>query len=356
MPITTIQRQFRELGRIRLGQQVEYSKNGQKRKRPEKLDTFRLTSPVRALLEHAAEVYGGKVAAWPDAPDGDEFQLITTTDTLDIIVPPNGAVSQWYELWSGAGCQRRCDGVREILSMGPCKCPADPLDRTELAAKGEACKPTTRLQVVLPKVPDLGIWLLVSHGYYAAVELLGTAELLAAAAQAGQMVPALLWIDQRRIRRPGQPTREFGVPAIRIPETMTALLGSRAVGATPALAAGDVAPAMPALGPGRPEIPAAAPLPEDPSFRAPAPAAQTASPDSAAAAAPSTSGNTGDAPVAAAESPTESWTQARVRAAATEAGIDKNAAAEALMKVADGRPTKDFGPDDWAAVADTLGL
>lgn len=333
MPIVTIQRQFRELGRIRIGQQVEYVKDGQKRRRPEKLKTFRLTSPVRSLLEHAADVYGGTVAPWPEAPDGDEFQLITVNDTLDIIVPPNGAISQWYEMWSGGGCQRRCDGVREVLSMGPCKCPADPVDRTELAAKGEACKPTTRLQVVLPRLPDLGIWLLVSHGYYAAVELLGTAELLAAAAQAGQMVPALLWIDQRRIRRPGQKTREFAVPAIRIPETLADMRALAQPEGAPELAA-PAATRMPALGPGRPQIPAGAALPADPSFRPPAPAA-TAQAD---------------------EEPPFGWSRDVVRDAASQAGIDKAAASEALMKVANGRPTNEFTEDDWRAVATELGL
>ena len=250
MPIVTLQRQFRELGRIRLG---EKGPKGQ----PMRLGTWRLTSPDRKLLEAAAAEYQGEVVAWPDAPDGDEFQLITAVDELDILVPPGRPMSQWNELWSGAGCQRRCDGEREWLRNVPCLCPTDPEERNALASKGEACKPTTRLSVILPKLPDLGTWMYVSHGYYAAVELAGTADLLAAAATGGRMLKASLYIDQRTVKRPGQQTRKFPVPAIRIHETMTQLLAG-GNGAAPLLegATGRV-PA---------QLTTSAPLPADPSF------------------------------------------------------------------------------------------
>jgi hypothetical protein len=253
MPIVTIQRQMRELGRIRLGHLVAGSGG---KKRPAKLDTWRLTSPDRALLEVAAAEYGGDVVPWPEAPDGDEHQLITGTDELEILVPPGAPLTQWNELWSGAGCQRRCDGVREWLKNVPCLCPADPAERNEAAAKGEACKPTSRLHVILPRLPDLGAWTYVSHGYYAAVELAGTADLLHAAASAGRMIPATLYIDQRTVKRPGQQTKKFPVPAIRIRATMTGLLESGGGG--------------PALLPGGERIPArletSAPLPTSTGF------------------------------------------------------------------------------------------
>lgn len=274
-PIVTIQAAWRELGRIRIGQQVEFVRDGQTKRRPEKLKTFRLTSPHRESLEMAAEIYQGTVQRWAEAPDGDEWELITTTDTLDIIVPKGEPISQWYECWSGGGCTRRCDGVREVLTMSPCKCPTDPNERQALAAKGQACKPTTRLQVILPRLPDIGTWLLVSHGYYAASELMGTVQLLRAAAEAGRMIPAALWIDQRHITRPGQPRRDFAVPAIRILETLQALT------------AGGSGPTQPALPPGRPRLPEPPALPESPAFRQIAAPAATAAVVAAACGAPS---------------------------------------------------------------------
>jgi hypothetical protein len=265
MPIThqpgtglAFQQQFRPIGRIRTGQQVEFTKGGRKGKRPARLETFRLTSADHRMLERAAAVYGGTVEEWPEAPDGDALQLVTEARELDVLVPGGQPLSQWYEMWGTGGCLRRCTGDEETLSGGPCLCPSDPADRTELAAKGDACKPTTRLNLLLPDM-DVGSWLLVSHSFYAAVELPPVVSLLAnMATQIGKPVPAKLWIDQRRIKRPNQPPKDFSVPALRTAVTWAGLL-----------AAGDGI-AQPAIGPGDNGRVAATlpigdtPLPDDP--------------------------------------------------------------------------------------------
>jgi hypothetical protein len=262
MPIThqpgttlAFQQQFRPIGRIRTGMQVEYEKNGRKGKRPGRLDTFRLTSADVRMLERAAEVYGGTVVEWPEAPDGDALQLVTEARELDVLVPGGQPLSQWYEMWGAGGCLRRCTGEEETLSGGPCLCPADPGDRTELAAKGDACKPTTRVNLLLPDM-DLGAWLLVSHSYYAAVELPPVISLLAGmATQTSRPVAAKLWIDQRRIKRPNQPPKEFSVPAIRTGVTWLDLIAAGGDVERPALATGRVAAQLPA---------GDTPLPDDP--------------------------------------------------------------------------------------------
>lgn len=217
-PILDLQRRMRELGRIRTGVQV-VAGNG--KRRPSKLDTFRLTSASRELLEAAAEVYGGKVEPWPEQAS---FQITTNVDAMDILVPPGQTFSQWYELWSGGGCQRRCDGELNVITDQPCSCPVDPAERRELAAKGEACKPTSRLNVILPALPDLGVWRLESHGFYAAVELSGTAAFLEAATASGRLLPARLRLDQREKKEPGKPTNRYSVPVIELPQTRIAEL------------------------------------------------------------------------------------------------------------------------------------
>jgi hypothetical protein len=265
MPILNLQRQMRELGRIRTGNQVA---GGNGKRRPNKLDTFRLTSESRELVEAAAEAFGGTVTPWRNG-DHDEFEVITTVPAIDIVVPPGQPVSQWYELWSGGGCQRRCDGQTEIQGVdrngepGPCLCPADVDERIELAKKGEACKATTRLNVMLPQLPDLGVWRLESHGYYAAVELAGAAEILAMASARGTLIPARLRLEQREKKVPGKPTNKYAVPIIEFVETRMRDLQ---------LTAG-VGPAGPAsLGtgerPSRPDLPQIAPPPAS-DFRAP---------------------------------------------------------------------------------------
>lgn len=198
-PIIDLQRRLVEVGRIRMG------KKGDKGQ-PQKLDTWRLTSRDDVRLSEVNRLFNGQgVHPW-EGRDG-EFECITGVDELPILLLPGQALSQWHELWSGGGCQRRCDGEREILSDSPCVCDAEEGDRK--------CKPTTRLSVMLPDVPGLGCWRLESHGYYAAVELSATAAMLEQATARGQMLPARLRIDQRRQVKDGKTTR-YAVPVIDI--------------------------------------------------------------------------------------------------------------------------------------------
>lgn len=231
MPILTIQRRHRELGRIRAG--AKSAKGA-----PTKLDTWRLTSAQRNLIEEAARIWGGTVEPW-DSPSGPQFQVITTTDTITVAIPSGQSITQWLELWSGGGCQRRCDGEREILSDSPCLCddPNDP-DRRD-------CQPTTRFNVMLPELSDLGQWRLESHGFYAAAELGGIADLLAQAGAA--YVPARLRLEQRTVKRNGR-TNRFAVPVVELPDfrlsDILATIGSDHFGNTPAVSAPGAVPAI----------------------------------------------------------------------------------------------------------------
>lgn len=231
MPILDIQRRSQEIGRIRLGIKVP-TKSG--KMRPEKLTAFRFTTRSRLAADAIAETIGGEVRAWTDAPTGDQWEVITQATSIPVIVPPgDAALSQWYELWSGGGCQRRCDGRTEHRSQRPCMCPEDPAERQKLAAAGAACKPTTRVNVIIPDLPGLGVWRVESHGYNAAVELGGAAELLALARENGVMVPAVLRLEQRKTVRDGK-TNLFAVPVLDIVPTfrqlteLTASAGIRA--------------------------------------------------------------------------------------------------------------------------------
>jgi len=226
MPILNLQRKLTEVGRIRLGARSDKGA-------PTKLDKFRLTSKSREALEAAAEVYGGTVTAWK-SPDGDAFELVTEVSVLDVVVPPGNALSQWYEMWSGAGCQRRCDGQTETLSGSPCKCPTDQQVRAEQSAKGQACRPTTRLSVILPKIKTVGIWRLETHGYHAATELAGIAELLEKVSANNSYLPATLRLEQRSARRGGKVSR-FAVPVLEVGATVQEAIAASAGQDVPAL-------------------------------------------------------------------------------------------------------------------------
>lgn len=245
MPIIDLQRRIAEAGRIRLGVQVSEGD----RTRPAKLETLRFTSPDRRRLEAIAARYGGEVRPW-QSPAGPQWEVITQTAEVDIIVPPAElAFSQWYELWSASGCVRRCDGATEQISDGPCLC--DPNARE--------CDVHTRLSVLLRDIPGLGVWRLDTQGWYAARELEGAVELLSLAAGTGRLIPARLRIEQRAAKRTDKAgkvtTRRFVVPVLDLDISPAALLAAGGNGHTIA----EVA----ALPPPAPPRPAFAPVPPD---------------------------------------------------------------------------------------------
>jgi hypothetical protein len=223
MPLLDIQRRAAQLGRIRIGQQVatgRVDKNGNPILRPSRLETFRLTTPSRATADEVARLLGGTVHPFEHARTAGQWEVVTDLSSLPVMVPPVGALSQDYELWTAAGCVRRCDSVTDRVSGQPCLCPSDPQRRQEMAQNGGACKAVTRLNVMLPDLPGLGLWRIDTHSYYAAVELGGVAPLLEEAAAQGVSVPAELAIEQREVRRPGQKPKHFPVPVLRVLTTL----------------------------------------------------------------------------------------------------------------------------------------
>lgn len=236
-PIIAIQQRYRELGRIRSG---EKSSRGN----PMALDTWRLTTGNRSLLDAAAALWGGEVKAWAGAATSDQWELTTATASLPISIPPGREpVSQWMEQWTAGGCTHRCDTRRNTITDEPCSCEMD----------DPACKPTTRLSVMLPDLPDLGVWRLETHGWNAAQELPGTIQLIEAAAARGAFLEGTLRLEQRMSVRGGQ-TRRFSVPVIDLDVTPRALIA-----AGPHQAQALDAPPVP-------QLPAPVDLPDDPSF------------------------------------------------------------------------------------------
>lgn len=206
MRIIDLQRRLREIGRLRIGEQVE-SRNG--KKRPAKIDVFRFTSRDRQVIEAAAAQWGGTCEEWTDAPgDGTQWQVRSTAQQIPVVVPPGDmSFSQSYEQWTAGGCKVRCDSRWDHVGDQPCHC--DPDKR--------ACAIHTRLSVMLPDLPGVGVWRLETHGYYAAVELGGVVDLCAAQSAQGRMLPARLRLEHREVKRTVDgkvQTRKFVVPVL----------------------------------------------------------------------------------------------------------------------------------------------
>lgn len=244
MPILDLQMRLRQLGEIRIGHVVPTGrtrKDGKPGTRPAKLNEFRFTSPSRAILTAVADLYGGEVKPWTPANGGpSEFEVYSQANRLPVLIPPRDAVSQWYELYAGSKCQRRCDGVTEHKQDRPCMCNPEKRD----------CKITTRVNVMLRDLPAMGQWLLISKGYYAGTTLPAAAELLA---RAQGHVEGWLGMEEKLVQTDEGPAR-FMVPTLDVDITPAALIAGQTTGA-PAVATG---PERVAIAGGRPDYAALA--------------------------------------------------------------------------------------------------
>ncbi len=275
---------LQELGRIRVGDQVPLA--NKKGTRPRRLEAFRLTSTNKPRLEYAATLWGGEVRKWDEAPVEKSWELYLDKDTLPVVVPPFHAISQVNEIWQGSECRLRCNGEQittcpkdEDRIGQPCYCARFSLkERLEKAKTGEACHTITRLNLLLPDVPGVGVWRFDTGSFYAGMELQGNTELLEQASAEGCYIECLLQIEERRVVRTvaGKPqTQVFSVVTLQPEVTMRQLL-SRQI--PPAALVGKPVTALAITGPqaaaalygGEAEDYTPTPPPQPPAPRAPA--------------------------------------------------------------------------------------
>lgn len=206
VPLIQLQRRLTEAGRIRMGEKTDTGA-------PKRLSTWRITSPNQDLIREAAGLYGGEPKPWT-SPVGDEWEVITTTAELPVLLMPGYSLSQTYELWTGpTRCDRRCDGITEHFTDKPCLCNDEGDDKCELR---------TRLTVALPELTTLLGWRVETKGENAARELRGGMDLAEAIAQGSQFIPARLRLTERRSSVNGQAVR-FVVPVIDLAVSYQAL-------------------------------------------------------------------------------------------------------------------------------------
>lgn len=211
--IITLQRQARELGRLRTG----YTDTSGSKSRPVRSQTWIVTSHAEHYVQAAAAIWGGTVEQWKPLGNGaPQWRVITQASSLDAILPPGDPLSQSYELWSAGGAQRRCDGMTESLSDSPCLCRAQWGDNFhETAPRDRACKMTTRLNVILPEMPDIGAWRVETHSYHAANEIAAAVDVLKGSIGVEALIPVRLRIEQRTRVAQGK-TKQFPVVAVEL--------------------------------------------------------------------------------------------------------------------------------------------
>ena len=222
VPVANLQRRLPTAGRIRTG--VRGAKGA-----PTAIDTFRFTSADEEAIRQIAATYGGEAKPWQGAPTPGQWEVITTASEIRVVLPPDPlGGTPTYELWSGGGCARRCDGVTSaVMQSGPdggemvdtdCIC----------SAKGVMeCSPHTRLSVILPEVRFAGVWRYESAKSWAvAQELPGMVDLLLSLQDRG-LTRGLLAIEARKTVTGGK-THRFTIPVLRVADTFDAVLAGAA--------------------------------------------------------------------------------------------------------------------------------
>lgn len=226
--ILSLQVQARELGRLRTG----YVDG----RRPVRSETWIISSHAEHYVQAAAESWGGSVEKWqPQGGGAQQWRVRTEVSSLDALLPPGDPLSQSLELWSGGGCARRCDGITELQTDSPCICRAEHGDTFHEQAKGSVCSATTRLNVFLPDMPDVGVWRAETHSFYSAQEIAGAVDLMKSAVGPEAVIPIRLRIEQRQ-RKAGGQTKKFPVIVMELRGISTGdvLAGSVMGGALPA--------------------------------------------------------------------------------------------------------------------------
>lgn len=205
MPLLDVQQQHATMFRLRFGDLV----TSRGKSRPRRLtDQIRVTSPNPDIVDAFCAVYGGERREWTNQGRA-EWEAYLPTTTIRVVLLPGSSVTQWWELYKGSVCVRRCDSRTEIKSQQPCMCPSrDPAERN---ADPEQCSATTRVSVICPDVDVVGAGMFVSRGLMAAATLPNAIAAANAALAAGIYVPAIV----RVVEFTGQGTRWI-VPQIEV--------------------------------------------------------------------------------------------------------------------------------------------
>lgn len=241
--ILTLQRQARELGRLRAG---VYELNDKGKMAPRRSDTWIVTSHSHEYVAAAAEEWGGIAEQWtPNGSSVSQWRVVTESATLDAILPPGDPLKQYYEKWNKGGCERRCDGETESLDDQPCVCRARFGEAFHERKPDEVCQATSRLNVILPQMPDIGTWRMESHSYYAAVELAAHIDLIRQAVSEQYAVPIRIRLEKRDRMVRGK-ARHYTVPVV---ELRGVVAGEVLAGAIPPAITQEPRPAIEAAPP-----------------------------------------------------------------------------------------------------------
>ena len=127
------------------------------------------------------------------------------------------------------------------MQGAPCVCFAKFGDNWHEQPKGDVCDSKSRLKVLLPDMPGLGVWRMETGSYYATDEIAGMVDVIRSSVGDQQLVPVRLRIEPRMRVAEGQ-TKQFIVPVLELRgvtagELLSGNITRAAIGGAPAPAA-----------------------------------------------------------------------------------------------------------------------
>lgn len=197
-------RRLPRLGKIRLGVKEESSRTGNPY--PRAVDYFVCPEPVQ-------KIYG---------PQPRQLDVMFPLDDLEIVFP------QWYASY-GQGTGLKCKGDGETAwRVGPdgslveVECAPDECEDYQR----QHCRRLGRLQVLLPRVPGVGVWEIATTSFHSIVNINSYLELVRGVAGRIALIPLTLYLEAREVQPEGK-KKVVHVMNLRFEGTMQELMRYR---------------------------------------------------------------------------------------------------------------------------------
>lgn len=226
VPLSDLSRRIPLVGKLKAG----VYKSG----RPQAIDTWRLTTSSREFAADFADIYGGTVEPMTNKNSPHKWEVISEASEISIALLGENGYSVQYELWSGGGCQRRCDGVTAevIQTTGPDDVEYAPTNCICDAKQELECSLKSRLTMILPDLPFRGGVVYETGSKNFAEESQGMLALLAQM-QASGVTRGKLRLEQRR----SSGNRKYTIAVVGVEQSPEAIVsgmaGIRSLGTAP---------------------------------------------------------------------------------------------------------------------------
>lgn len=168
---------------------------------PVALDNWGFTTDDPSVAEVIAQRYGGDIEEL-DVEKGDDHRVLSTVNTLDVLVAGPDALRSRMILFGMQGVIHECDGMyflNEEDRGEPCGCPAKLEDRKALAAKGRGPKPSIELRFLLADDPEMGFGRFRTGSWSLVKELADVEDSLQYHAERSDGNPILVRLELERV-------------------------------------------------------------------------------------------------------------------------------------------------------------